>query len=56
MSGGISGGTLGTVIAVLEGVPKETLEAGGDDWALSPGEFLSRFIFAFVLASHTGLT
>jgi short subunit dehydrogenase-like uncharacterized protein len=54
MRGGISGGTLGTVLAILEGVPREKLKASGD-WALSPVQGLPsphhRLLYTLPLSS-----
>jgi hypothetical protein len=48
MHGWISGGTLGTIIATLEEVPREKLDASSDDFALSPGRFsMHLLIFYF---------
>jgi short subunit dehydrogenase-like uncharacterized protein len=39
IKGGISGGTLATIIMFLEDVPREKLRYAAQDYALSPGSF-----------------
>jgi short subunit dehydrogenase-like uncharacterized protein len=55
MHGGISGGTLGTIIATLEEVPREKLDASSDDFALSPVQGLPsphpRLLYTLPLSS-----
>lgn len=44
IKGGVSGGTLGTIIAALEDVQQAELEASTKDFALSPGMFYCTLI------------
>jgi hypothetical protein len=55
MRGGISGGTLGTILTTLEEVPREKLDASSGDFALSPVQGLPsphpRLLYTLPLSS-----
>jgi short subunit dehydrogenase-like uncharacterized protein len=46
MSGGMSGGTIGTGITTLEQVPKEELRVARKEYSISPGNAIRSSLFA----------